>query len=42
MHGLIAGWHLIYDAQVEMEHAPRLGDVAFLEAAFRDLVKGVP
>jgi S-adenosylmethionine/arginine decarboxylase-like enzyme len=39
MHGSIAGWHLIYDAQVEAEHTPRLADPAFLETAFRDLVK---
>lgn len=29
MHGPIAGWHLIYEAQVEGEHAHRLGDPAF-------------
>lgn len=39
MHGLIAGWHLVYDAEVALESAPKLGDVVFLETAFCDLVK---
>jgi len=36
---LYAGWHLLFDAFVDPEHAERLDDAEFLERLFRDLVE---
>ena len=38
MQNVFAGWHLTYDGIVHPQAADRLGDVAFLERNFLDLV----
>jgi len=38
MHGMYAGWHLLYDALVDPAHVSELNDTEFLERALLDLV----
>jgi S-adenosylmethionine/arginine decarboxylase-like enzyme len=39
MDSMYAGWHLTFDGIVDPAKAERLGDVAFLEETFLELVK---
>lgn len=39
MHGMYAGWHLIYDAVVDPDHAAKLNDLEALRGLLLDLVE---